>query len=361
MTIKFVCTCGKRLRARDEMAARRSFCPRCGAPIGIPSQQPTHTGTAATPLTPAQRVRLASQRLQPPAAPPEPVPAPYSPPDLSVSVTKQHSPTPLAPDAVRAVLPEKTRPPSRRQRELEVHWYHCLAYPFRAWPLVLGHALLLSLMTVVAVKLLPEGIATAPWPAWIWAFLALAPLQLVAHACGFLHCTLTAGAVGESWNIRWPGLNLALATRALVVWLVCFLAGPVVLVAAGYWYWLNGGDLTGLDQLVLAELGTVALGWWLLALTAVSERDRLRDANPARVVEMAERLGYRWLIAVLFAAVWAGVHGLWALAAAEAVHDDVALGWLSLLGCWASVMIGTTFLFRLLGVWCFHSRPASGK
>ncbi|HEY7307870.1 MAG TPA: hypothetical protein VH643_00785 [Gemmataceae bacterium] len=45
MSIKFICSCGKHLRARDEMAARRSMCPRCGAPVGIPSLQPTHGGT----------------------------------------------------------------------------------------------------------------------------------------------------------------------------------------------------------------------------------------------------------------------------------------------------------------------------
>src|SRR5438105_5600907 len=51
MPIKFVCGCGKRLRARDEMAARRSLCPRCGAPVGIPSLQPTHRGATLGPMS----------------------------------------------------------------------------------------------------------------------------------------------------------------------------------------------------------------------------------------------------------------------------------------------------------------------
>ena len=58
MSIKFVCSCGKHLRARDEMAARRSMCPRCGAPVGVPSLRPTHAGTQAAPLTPQERRRL---------------------------------------------------------------------------------------------------------------------------------------------------------------------------------------------------------------------------------------------------------------------------------------------------------------
>src|SRR5262249_62050682 len=70
MTIKFTCSCGKRLRARDEMAARRSACPRCGAPVGIPSLQPTHPGANAGPLSPTERLRERQRRkAEPPFAP----------------------------------------------------------------------------------------------------------------------------------------------------------------------------------------------------------------------------------------------------------------------------------------------------
>src|SRR2546423_851321 len=87
MTIKFICTCGKHLRARDEMAARRSVCPRCGSPVGIPSLKPTHPGTAAAPMTPLERIRHARHRAPLPGPPdaataPEPaVPAAPRPPD----------------------------------------------------------------------------------------------------------------------------------------------------------------------------------------------------------------------------------------------------------------------------------------
>src|SRR2546423_13472646 len=83
MTIKFICTCGKHLRARDEMAARRSVCPRCGSPVGIPSLKPTHPGTTAAPLTPLERLRYARERARLPAPKPAPQadssPAPSTP------------------------------------------------------------------------------------------------------------------------------------------------------------------------------------------------------------------------------------------------------------------------------------------
>src|SRR5437016_4971381 len=55
MSIKFFCSCGKRLKAKDAMAARRTICPACGNPVGIPSLQPTQRGTSAAPLSPLER------------------------------------------------------------------------------------------------------------------------------------------------------------------------------------------------------------------------------------------------------------------------------------------------------------------
>src|SRR5207245_2077250 len=56
MSIKFTCSCGKRLRARDEMAGKRTPCPRCGMPVGIPFLQ-GHPGGSLAHMTPAERAR----------------------------------------------------------------------------------------------------------------------------------------------------------------------------------------------------------------------------------------------------------------------------------------------------------------
>src|ERR1700730_7391210 len=57
MSIRFICTCGKHLKARDEMAARRSVCPRCGRPVGVPSLQSSQRGAPAGPLSPQERAQ----------------------------------------------------------------------------------------------------------------------------------------------------------------------------------------------------------------------------------------------------------------------------------------------------------------
>src|SRR6266849_6977709 len=58
MAIKFFCKCGKKLKARDEMAGRRSMCPRCGSPVGIPGLAPTHAGAPLGPMSLKNRLRF---------------------------------------------------------------------------------------------------------------------------------------------------------------------------------------------------------------------------------------------------------------------------------------------------------------
>src|SRR5262245_2614672 len=152
MSIKFICSCGKHLRARDEMAARRSFCPACGSPVGVPSLKPTHGGTDAAPLSPAERRARARQRQQEPIPADEPAeevvwPAPRRPArpeDLDLSTGPR---TPLDPSVVRQVVPDR---PKHRQREwtFETHWSECVVYAFRAFPIVIWLAIALSMLAV---------------------------------------------------------------------------------------------------------------------------------------------------------------------------------------------------------------------
>src|SRR5205085_4390056 len=117
MSITFVCSCGKRLRAREEMAARRSVCPRCGAPVGIPALQPTHPGTSLGPMSPAERLR--ARRPTPPelpaARPKAVVPATAALPEPEPSPRP-----PLDANAVRLVLGRDSL-----RRPLETHWFEC--------------------------------------------------------------------------------------------------------------------------------------------------------------------------------------------------------------------------------------------
>jgi hypothetical protein len=242
-----------------------------------------------------------------------------------------------------------------------VHWYECLRYPFRAWPLLAILALALTVLSgMVASPLVPAFLQMwneRPNELWIWAVCSLGPLVAVGYVCGTLDCVLSAGINGEVQSIRWPGYNLPLVLRSAFTWLFCFLAGPVVLFAVAVVYWYKAGDLDWLDRWILAELCIVAFGYWFFALVSVYQREHLLDANPVKIGELVGRVGSGLVVVALLAAVGSWFHVRWLFAALEETHAEPPLGLLSLFVCWLSVLMGATFFFRLVGIWCCRAGP----
>jgi hypothetical protein len=360
MAIKFICSCGKHLRARDEMAARRSVCPRCGQPVGIPSLQPTHPGAPAGPMTPAERQR--TRRVVPPAELARPQPAPVNttaPPSRPTGpVTPEELKQSLFPEPLNSQLVQDVLVPRPRGRwSLETRWYHCLLYPLRACPLVLGLAAALTVLTAGTSLVLPElrQIAAAG-PAGLLLTLCapfvLFPFLLAGYTWAFLDCTFDAGAAGEMRYVHWPGRDLGLVVHSGITWLVSFLAGPLLLAAVALAYWVHCGRPALVDWFILTELGVLTVGYWLLAVLAVRQKDRLLDANPARVAELVERLGWRVVLAVGMGAAWGAVAAVVVFLAVAELHRHLLEGMLLLLAGWGGGLFGATFLFRLLGVWC---------
>jgi hypothetical protein len=355
MSIKFFCQCGKRLRARDEMAGRRSMCPRCGNPVGIPSLQ---ADGRLGPMTPAERIK-ARQQLRPGDS------------FETNGSSEQHSTISdqtaaiVVPDfhtnLIRQAFSRKNR--FHRRRGLETHWYECLLFPLRALPLIVVFAVLLTLLTVFAIALAsePEGdlFQRLIQNSLLSVSLGFSVVVIVSYACGFLDCTLASAAAGELPMIRWPGRNAWLALKSLMTWLACFLAGPIIPASVAYLYWTQCGDMEVVDWLILAELGIVALSYSLLAIVAVSVSDRLMDANPVQIIALVQRVGLRLPTVILVAAAVLLGHGLLAVKAIAFMHQQ-ASAFLLLAGYWLSVFFLATFLFRLLGLWCYQTRvPAN--
>jgi len=362
MAIKFICSCGKHLRARDEMAARRSVCPACGQPVGIPSLRPTHRGTAAGPL-PVEGHR--PRRCAAPAA--------LFPPDGAPAADPAHSPARASQQP--RVRPE-ARPAARGRRPLDIGqvrlvvgrkhprrllrptpWPSFFLFPIHAWPVLIGLSAGLATLTAATVQRLPDVLdhRLAPRESVVLALCLLVPLLIVSYACDVLQCALDSALAGEGDPVGWRGRCRVRAMRTCATWLVCFLAGPVVPAASSLLYWVYCGDLDLLDGLILAELGVVAIGYWLLVLLAVSQRGRLMDASPLRVAALVQRVGHRLVAGALVASAVLLAHAWLALVAAAGLHRDMAAGWLLLFACWLSGMISAAFLFRMLGGWCHRS------
>jgi hypothetical protein len=359
MAIKFICTCGKHLRARDEMAARRAFCPRCGNPVGIPSLQPTHVGTPAHVLTPAERLRrrrVPAPGLNPPGVgPPEPVPAAPSatvpePPDFADPslVTLRSA------DGLPASPPTRARPRTLAGAQQwmlreSLPWF----YAGRAMLLVFGLALALTGATGLIVFVLPDVLnrqmeSQGPWPALL---LGAPSFAILAYYWGLLRCVFASAAAGEVWLARWPGFDVDLILRSTARGFFCFLAGPLVPAAAGVFFWLGSGDLVLIDRLILAELAIATIAYWVLVVTAVNAGNRLRDASPPNVVELISRLGWRAPATVVTASALLLAAGLVGCSGLAEIAESSGRGWLLLAGSWFGGLVVLILLFHLLGRW----------
>jgi hypothetical protein len=246
---------------------------------------------------------------------------------------------------------------SRYRWPLEAHWYQCLWYPFRAWPLVLGLAAAMSLLTALAALILPHLLTDMEWDRTnigVGIVCLIGPLMIPAYVCGFLDCVLAASMAGEARHVYWPGRDLLLITRSFVAWVLATVSAPAPLAVIGFYYWLYCGDVQLVDWIILIELGLFGAGYWLLAVLAVSRGERLRDLNPWRVAELAERLGWRALAAATMAGLLFLSHGYLAFWTTGLLHDHLGYGLLVAVLCWVSWMYWATFVFRVLGVWCYQ-------
>ncbi len=346
MSIKFICSCGKKLRARDAWASRRILCPGCGNPVGVPSLKRHHEGDHG-PMTPAERLRYAHQRKMMGEA----------------SAAESDAPAPTAPSQpsprlVRLLSNRAQRPPDPGTRHLEKHWYECLLYPLRAFRICLVLAVFLAVlggsMALILPPLLndPEGTSLPVVIFW----LVIGMLVIFGLPCSFLECVITSASAGEVYYIRWSGNIAFTLLLSGVKWSLCFLAGPVVFAATGVFYWLSCGQPNWLDRFILTELGIVAIGYWFFAILSVTDRGRLRDINPVAVVDLIHRLGWRGTVVMSLAALLLLAHGLVLLYGVAEIHTNGFLGLLIQGATWTSAVFWSTFFCRLLGVWCHLSR-----
>ena len=346
MTIKFVCGCGKRLRARDDMARMRVLCPGCGTFVGVPALEPTVAGGQRA-MSPQERIRHG--RNDPP--PPEVVAAERILRDVMAGPKEAGR---------RVRLRASTGPRLPRTGHLEQHWYEFLHYPLSAWRLCLALAVGLTVLSAGLLVWLPTRIDTAE-PAGDWGTRAFyvggmaVALLIAGLPCTFLERVLASATSGEVDDIVWSGNVFTTFASAGARWLAAFLAGPAILAVVGWLYWQRCEDSLW-DKFVLVEIGLVGVAYFILALAALADRGRWRDLNPLAVADLAHRLRRRAL-AVVAAALGVLALGLLMLAGVADVHRGEFRGWLMLTGGWFVAVFAGTFFARLLGVWCYMTRP----
>jgi hypothetical protein len=363
MSISFVCRCGKRLRAREDMAARRSMCPRCGAPVGIPSLDDPGDGRTGA----MSREEIAQRDRGGLVDPAEADTTELGKAMIRVR-RRRDSRTLNAPldwrplDAPLVCPPSKVDKPKkerrRRQRyHLETRWYHVLLYPLRAWMVIIGLSCALAVFGTAAMRLVPLVMDTeTSVVGWVPLLLLVPPLLVVAVVVGFLDEVLQDAASGEYVQVRWPTNDFARIVRGVARWLTCVAAGPLWLLLVANWFWINCGDPALIDSIILGELIVVAAVYGLLALLATADVDRIASVAPHHIGPVVVRLGGRLAWAALIPPVLFGC-GWLVSAAQEVVETEPMHAFGMFLGAWLIALFSATFLLRLLGLACYHTRP----
>jgi hypothetical protein len=376
VAIFFACPCGQSLRADEERAGVATRCPACGTFVRSPSVlhanealgiaagavDETPPSTLTVPPMPIVAVTLVEEILSAPTQ------------RNSLDEEDGRSVYPLAEAGasnghgedvrkkldrkrVQQILNEakKRRAKSPYYRsmhcwQLETHWYQCLNYPVRAAAGLFGLAVAWAILTSLMVAFLPDGLV--PLLPFVLAFFA--------YTIAGLQATLAGASSGQAGFLAWIDNDPLRILRSAVQAELCILAGPIVPAGVAFFFWLYSGDLQLVDVMILGELCFVAAAWWVLALLAVQQKDRFRDANPVAIIHFVHRHGWRPAVAALAIALAMIALGAQGLRAMEALHEGLH-GWLGLVLCWGSLFFWVLFILRWLGVSQFHAKKDSAR
>ncbi|MFP6763958.1 MAG: hypothetical protein VB858_10075, partial [Planctomycetaceae bacterium] len=341
MSITFQCLCGKRLKAQESSAGKRTRCPQCGDPVGIPlSGAPAavpvsrkEAAEAAVRNTPAPAPDRQSAAEMPAAIPCRPTtqdpasqtgvnaqaPVPYfmidDGPDPAVTAKRRRPSLPktvpetasdVPPSAVRS-MPETAAQPLDESALEEIalrkrpRWHRLISRKQYTGPsltngtgdlvrtaaIPVGLAAGLTLTLGITAVTLPQAMQSSRSDLGLLAGLTAGFLLTAGYACSYFHQIL----VNAARRLRQPiSLNPALAVRSGVGWAAAALAGPVLPAAGTYLYWLQIGLQDPVDWIIVAELIWITSFWMTASLLFSAMDSDWKSSLPHRVLRKV------WLI-----------------------------------------------------------------
>jgi len=373
MTIRFACQCGKRLRASDRMAGRRTQCPACFSSVLIPSKRswrrPQDRGSArsSTDDRTASREPEAMDHSSPPLPAGELFNDAHAGgtlpnrteqrPGTSTFIASRAVSTDLDPSATMIALRRPPRWTRLLSRRVEPRWYHSLIYPISHVPVFFRLATMLTVLTAFALLgwLSIDHDRRQAWPYVMLGVSLFLLLLVLGRTLNYFNGVLALAAQGK---VKHDAAIDFVPIRALLgcgQWLACFLAGPALLFGSALGYWMYCGDLTVIDWLILAELGFAGVGWWLIAILLTNVDATIRVPLPRQVFRTALRMGAKTLeltllaTAVFLAHLFAAVYGIGHL------HDQPLSSLLLLCLAATTALYLTAFTFRRLGLKYYRS------
>jgi hypothetical protein len=347
------------------MAGHRTQCPSCFTSVQIPARRslgPFFRRKGAVPPTDDQPASAGEVAL--PNSTPLPsdesaavdggtlLPRRKSGSAASTFVPIRTTSAGLDPEATAISLRHPPRWSRLLSRRVEPRWYHSLVYPAANVPIFFRLAMMLTVLTAVALVgwLSIDSDQPRNWPYEMLGVSLFLLLLVLGRTLNYFNAIVALAAQGKVKHEAAIDFAPIQAILSCGQWLACFLAGPAFLFGLALGYWLYSGDLTMIDWLILAELGFAGVGWWLIAILLVNADGTVRVPTPRQIMQTA--LAMRWktvelaLLAtgVFLAHLFAAVYGIGHL------HDRPLVAFALLCTAATTGLYLTAFTFRRLGL-----------
>jgi hypothetical protein len=315
--IRFDCECGKLLKAPPDLAGNVGCCPVCRACVAVPHPLASDSAEVEN----AEVYALAAQ---------PPVETDASSQPCFVPPTTPR--TPMKQDPIEAWIASQ-----------------------RSTVFVAGISGVLSLLTALGVEVYQRILQ--PGQFWLSGmFLAVGWIGIVAvvagYGCRYLDAVLereTRGGGGK--QVEPPVLDPGPALASFMKWGLCFVAGPAFLFYEALRFWIQCGDMTIVNGLILAELTVPALCYWLIGVIVLNEQPESVVPSPWRVLKAIRGFGLRAVPAGFVLTGAAGIH-LWLAVNSLVLLDSSWLQGVILLWiCWFSAWHCGALAARTLGRW----------
>lgn len=333
MMIRWICACGKPLKAPEKLAGQIAPCPACGACVAVPSL--TANVAVAEPALTSVANKSAEYVLAPVV------------PNVWVPASSLED----DPNYIRSAM---------RRRNAFEKW----TKPLERVTFTIHLSALLAVLTAVGVAIYPHVLdAGFAWlGGWLLAGVWSAAMAVVVgYGLHALDLLFEKSLRGEAAVINVPSRNPRPAIASFTRWSLCFAAGPIVPFFLALQYWIHCGQITLIDVLILGELTVPAVCYGMLGLIVLTRDPTVLHPRPRQVLKEMQSLGPRMLPAGLGIAAIAFVHlcvGIWSI---MLLHQVWLFGLIALWFWWFSTWRCAAFALGTLGNWHHEHTPAAAQ
>ena len=250
-----------------------------------------------------------------------------------------------------------------RSWPLERNVWQCLCYPLQAfWGIVclglLGAISMLILATTIRLRTVRDDDLSQALLLVIYIFAILAPQMGIVWS--FLRQVLRSAVIGKTDLVSRPTFyrNPRATVHDALMMPVTFLAGPIFILAAAVYFWVQAGKLELLDHLLLWQLWLATGVSWTFLLLAVEARGRLRDAHAKAAASLFYRQGWPALLFPLVAGTTLTVFVYLSVRTWILLFDEGFAAFALQFLLWCTALYCWTFLMRWYGITRYWRRQA---